>query len=92
VGTRLEALSALLRSRRGRAIDLLALAGLATAGSAIIVNRQAKRAEADHPPKRRFVTVSGARLHYFERGDGRPVVFVHGNGTMLEDIADQRRR
>lgn len=86
MGTRLEALSALLRSRRGRAIDLLALAGLATAGSAIIVNRQAKRAEADHPPKGRFVTVSGARLHYFERGDGRPVVFVHGNGTMLEDM------
>ena len=86
VGTRLEALSALLKSRRGRAIDLVALAALATAGSAFIVNRQAKRAEADHPPKGRFVTVSGTRLHYVESGHGRPVVFLHGNGTMLEDM------
>jgi pimeloyl-ACP methyl ester carboxylesterase len=86
VGTRLEALSALLGSRRGRAIDLLALAALATAGSAIIVNRRAKRAEADNPAKGRFVTASGVRLHYIERGQGLPVVFVHGNGTMLEDM------
>ena len=62
------------------------LAALATAGSAVIVNRQAKRAEANYPPKGRFVTASGARLHYVERGHGRPVVFVHGNGTRLEDI------
>ena len=86
MATRLEALLALLRSRRGRAIDLLALAALVTAGSALIVNRQAKRAEADHPPKGRFVTVSGTRLHYLERGHGRPLVFLHGNGTMLEDM------
>jgi len=87
VGTRLEALrSALLAPRRGRAVDLLVRAALATAGSAVIVNRQAKRAEADYPPKGRFVTASGARLHYVERGQGRPVVFVHGNGTMLEDM------
>jgi pimeloyl-ACP methyl ester carboxylesterase len=50
------------------------------------VNRQAKRAEADHPPKGRFATVSGVRLHYVEHGHGRPVVFLHGNGTMLEDM------
>ncbi|HEX5958607.1 MAG TPA: alpha/beta hydrolase [Hyphomicrobiaceae bacterium] len=86
MSTRLQALSALLGSRRGRAVDLLALAGLATAGCAIIVNWRATRAEADHPPKGRFVTVSGARLHYVEQGHGRPVVFVHGNGTMLEDM------
>jgi pimeloyl-ACP methyl ester carboxylesterase len=64
----------------------LVLAALATTGSAIVVNRQAKRAEADYPPKGRFVTASGARLHYVERGHGRPVVFMHGNGTMLEEM------
>lgn len=86
VGTHLEALRALLAKRRGRAVDLLVLAALATAGSAVIVNRRAKRAEADHPPMGRFVTAAGTRLHYVERGRGRPVVFVHGNGTMLEDM------
>jgi pimeloyl-ACP methyl ester carboxylesterase len=30
--------------------------------------------------------VSGTRLHYLERGHGRPLVFLHGNGTMLEDM------
>jgi pimeloyl-ACP methyl ester carboxylesterase len=87
VATRLEALrSALSVPRRGRVLDLLVLAALATAGSAVLVNRQAKRAQANHPPKGRFVTASGVRLHYLERGHGRPVVFVHGNGTMLEDM------
>ena len=66
--------TALLGSRRGRAIDLLALAALATAGSAIIVNRRAKRAEADNPAKGRFVTASGVRLHYVERGQGLDVL------------------
>jgi pimeloyl-ACP methyl ester carboxylesterase len=30
--------------------------------------------------------VSGVRLHYVERGHGRSVVFLLGNGTMLEDM------
>jgi pimeloyl-ACP methyl ester carboxylesterase len=87
VGSRLEMLrSALSAPRRGRAVDLLVLAALGAAGSAVIVNRQAKRAEADYPPQGRFVTARGVRLHYVERGHGSPVVFVHGNGTMLEDM------
>jgi pimeloyl-ACP methyl ester carboxylesterase len=91
VSTRLEALrSALLAPRRGRAVDLLVLAGLVTAGSAVIVNWQAKRAEAAYPPKGRFVTAGGARLHYIERGRGRPAVFVHGNGAMLEEMVISR--
>ena len=87
MGTRLEALrSALLAPRRGRGSDLLVLAGLALAGSAFIVNRQARRAESDHPPRGRFVTAAGVRLHYVEQGSGRPVVFLHGNGSTLEDL------
>jgi len=87
VGSRLEALqSALLAPRRGRGSDLLVLAGVALAGSAFIVNGRARRAEADHPPRGRFVTAAGVRLHYVEQGSGRPVVFLHGNGSMLEDL------
>nr|WP_232631822.1 alpha/beta hydrolase [Methylobacterium sp. Leaf118] len=35
----------------------------------------------------RFVTVDGLRVHVIVRGRGRPVVLIHGNGTMAEDFA-----
>jgi pimeloyl-ACP methyl ester carboxylesterase len=75
-----------LARRRGSGSDLLVLAALAIAGSAFIVNRQAKRALADYPPRGRFVTAGGVRLHYVEEGSGRPVVFLHGNSGMLDDM------
>jgi pimeloyl-ACP methyl ester carboxylesterase len=62
------------------------LAGMALAGAAVLANRQARRAELDYPPKGRFVTAGGVRLHYLDRGSGRPVVFLHGNGAMVEDL------
>ena len=34
-----------------------------------------------------FVTVDGLPVHVIVRGRGRPVVLVHGNGTMAEDFA-----
>jgi pimeloyl-ACP methyl ester carboxylesterase len=37
-------------------------------------------------PPGRFVEVDGVRVHYIARGKGRPVVLVHGNGTMAEDF------
>jgi pimeloyl-ACP methyl ester carboxylesterase len=30
--------------------------------------------------------VDGVRLHYIERGQGEPVVLIHGNGTMIQDF------
>ncbi len=38
-------------------------------------------------PPGRFVTVDGLPVHCILRGRGRPVVLVHGNGTMAEDFA-----
>jgi len=65
----------------------LAFAGVvALAGAALIVNRQPARAERANPPKGTFVRAGGVRLHYVERGQGRPVVFLHGNGMMVEDM------
>ena len=43
-------------------------------------------AEPVHRPPGRFVEVDGVRVHYIARGKGRPVVLVHGNGTMAEDF------
>ncbi|KQQ14321.1 alpha/beta hydrolase [Methylobacterium sp. Leaf123] len=38
-------------------------------------------------PPGQFVTVDGLPVHVIVRGRGRPVVLVHGNGTMAEDFA-----
>lgn len=35
----------------------------------------------------RFVTVDGLPVHVLVKGRGRPVVLIHGNGTMAEDFA-----
>ena len=54
--------------------------------SAILNRWLAKKAERRNPPKGRFVTVDGVRLHYVERGLGTPLVLLHGNGSMIEDF------
>ncbi len=41
----------------------------------------ARFAERKHPPKGAFLNVDGVRLHYSDRGTGRPVVLVHGNAV-----------
>jgi pimeloyl-ACP methyl ester carboxylesterase len=64
------------------------LAGSAAAlGAAVLYNRQkARAAERKTPPIGRFLDVDGVRLHYIERGQGEPVVLIHGNGTMIQDF------
>ena len=64
------------------------LVGAATlTGAAIWNNAQARQAERRHPPLGRFINVDGVRVHYVERGRGRPVVLLHGNIAMIEDLA-----
>ena len=63
------------------------LAGFAVLGGLVLFNRrQAQRAERQYPARGRFVQVSGVRLHYLERGQGTPVVLLHGNGATAEDF------
>ena len=45
----------------------------------------AARAEAAYPPVGEFVEVEGARLHYVDRGEGVPVVLIHGASGNLRD-------
>jgi pimeloyl-ACP methyl ester carboxylesterase len=54
--------------------------------SAILNRVLTKRAERRNPPTGRFITVDGVRLHYVERGTGRPLVLLHGNGSMIQDF------
>lgn len=70
-------------SRAGRVLLGLAAASVASAAYVQIRSRQA---EHEHPPTGRFITVEGIRLHYVERGQGEPLVLLHGNMTMSMDF------
>lgn len=70
---------------RGRWLAGLAVAGLAA--SALVNHRLARRAERRNPPMGRFLHVDGVRLHYLDRGEGPPLVLLHGNGSMIQDFA-----
>jgi pimeloyl-ACP methyl ester carboxylesterase len=48
--------------------------------------RQAANAERTHPATGCFLDVEGVRLRYVERGNGEPLVLIHGNGTQIEDF------
>jgi pimeloyl-ACP methyl ester carboxylesterase len=64
------------------------LGAVAALGAAAVWNQfQARKAEREHPPRGRFLEIDGVRLHYLEQGRGRPVVLLHGNMTMAEEIA-----
>jgi pimeloyl-ACP methyl ester carboxylesterase len=66
-------------------IELGAAAAALTA--AAFVHQRARQAERRNPPRGRFIEVDGARLHYLERGEGPPLVMLHGLGTMVEELA-----
>src|SRR5690349_16896675 len=71
------------RVMQSRALTLGAAAALA---SAAFVQQRAWRAERDSPPLGRIVEVDGVRVHYLERGQGAPLVMLHGNGSMLQEL------
>lgn len=64
---------------------LAAAAGL-LAATAVVNRRLADKAQRDNPPQGRFIDIDGVVLHYVERGNGRPLVLFHGNGSMIQDF------
>ena len=65
----------------------VAVAAGVLAVTALANHLLAKRAERRNPPSGRFLDVDGVRLHYIDRGEGEPLVLLHGNGSMIEDFA-----
>jgi pimeloyl-ACP methyl ester carboxylesterase len=64
----------------------LGIAAAALAGMALFNRKKARDAEAGTPPIGKFVEVDGVRLHYVERGDGPPLVMLHGMGALIQDF------
>ena len=65
------------------------LAGLALGACAVAVAALTRQAERSFPPKGRFITVDGVKLHYRSLGSdaaAETIVLLHGNGTMAEEI------
>jgi pimeloyl-ACP methyl ester carboxylesterase len=63
-----------------------AAAGIGLAASFFYVRAKTRQAEAENPPRGRFVEVDGVRLHYIERGEGPVLVLLHGNGVLANDF------
>jgi len=61
---------------------LSVLAGFAAviAGLVLFSAWTAWRVEKALPPRGNFLQLTGARIHYLERGSGQPIVMVHGLG------------
>lgn len=74
-------------SSSGTRNALLIAAGAALVASAVVVRSRTKEAERDNPPLGSFIEVEGVRLHYVERGEGQPLVLLHGDGSMIQDFA-----
>ena len=66
------------------AAGLALLAGAGFLGYfALATRRIAAEAERLVPPSGKFVTVGGNRIHYVEKGEGPPILFIHGLGAHL---------
>lgn len=74
------------RRTQGRRGGAWLAAGLALGAAAVFVRKRARQAEHEHPPIGQFVEVDGVRLHYIERGEGQPLVLLHGNGALMQDF------
>jgi pimeloyl-ACP methyl ester carboxylesterase len=46
---------------------------------------ETRRVESRYAPTGEFIDVEGTRLHYIDRGHGRPVVLIHGNAGFVQD-------
>lgn len=75
-------------ARSGAPISLLGLAlgaAAAATGLAFWARNTARDAERTNPPMGNFIEVGGVNLHTLARGTGRPVIFIHGLGGMVQD-------
>lgn len=64
---------------------IAAAAGLAA--SFAYVHAKKRETEQANPARGKVIEVDGVRLHYLERGEGAPLVLLHGIGLYSDDFA-----
>ena len=52
---------------------------------AVVNYALAREAERKHPPSGSFMEIDGIKLHYSDRGEGPPVLLLHGNAVTGDD-------
>jgi len=80
-------------------IAVIVLVTVSLGGLVIFTAVTARRVEQALPPRGQFIEVSGARIHYLDKGSGPPIVIVHGLGgqmgnftyALLERLTDEFR-
>jgi pimeloyl-ACP methyl ester carboxylesterase len=77
----------LFDSVRSSPITTSVAAAVATLAACALVNQHlAKKAQEKNLPMGHFLEIEGVRLHYVERGEGDPLLLLHGNGSMIQDF------
>ena len=72
-------------NRRAVLLASGAVIGAAAVGCSFGPLYDASNAEAEYPPIGSFVEVGGLRMHYWEAGEGQPVILVHGASGNIRD-------
>lgn len=67
--------------------SVIALGLAAFLGAHLFTRSVAAKVRKAMPPAGRFVDVTGGRLHYTERGQGRPIVLIHGLSGNLHNFS-----
>lgn len=70
----------------GIVIAAVTIALLTFAIAVIRTRRIAAEAERMVPPSGKFIDIDGNRIHYVEKGAGRPILFIHGLGAQLHQF------
>lgn len=74
------------RARRQQNGLWIAAAAVGLAASALLLRAKTRAAESEYAPLGQFIEVDGVRLHYVVRGEGQPLLLLHGNGSSILDL------